>query len=132
MTRPICIIDDDEDVRSVMTFALEFEGMTTLPFASALQAEEYLSRLPQDELPCLIIVDYMMPEMDGVEFINVLHTDYPDTLARLPIALSTARLSDETEELPYPVMRLEKPLDLNHFLQLAKAHYWPSEKSFSF
>lgn len=122
MTRPICIIDDDEDVRGVMCFALEFEGIEALPFSSGPEAEERLSHMSQDQYPGMIVVDYMMPEMDGIEFITRIFENYPDTLAKIPIALSTARFSDETADLPDGAMRLEKPVDLRHFIELARQY----------
>ncbi len=122
MSRPICIIDDDEDVRGVMCFALEFEGIKALPFASGLEAEEYLQKAPLENLPGLIIVDYMMPDQNGIEFIIRLFKEYPDTLAKIPIALSTARFADETADLPKGALRLEKPVDLNTFMGLAKKY----------
>jgi len=123
MNRPVCIIDDDDDVREVMSFALEFEGIKTLPFESALMAEEYLSQAEPESYPCLIIVDYMMPEMNGMEFITLLKAKYPETLGKIPVALSTARLSEDTEHLPQWILRLEKPVDLQKFLELTRRHY---------
>ncbi len=131
MNRPICIIDDDDDIREVMSFALEFEDMKSLVFDSAKKAEEVLSKLPEDKLPCLLIVDYMMPDMDGVEFIKRLNSKYPDTLAKIPVALSTGFLSDEILGLPSSILRLEKPIDLQDFLVLAKQHYHVPEKPYS-
>jgi len=122
MSRPICIIDDDEDVRGVMCFALEFEGLKSLTFGSGFEAEEKLSQMPEAEYPGMILVDYMMPEMNGIEFITRIYEKYPDTLAKIPIALSTARFSDETAELPAGAMRLEKPVDLNQFIKMAREY----------
>ena len=122
MSRPICVIDDDEDVRGVLCFALEFEGITPLSFASGPEAEAVLSTLSDEELPGMIVVDYMMPEMDGVEFITHMIEDYPETLGKIPMALSTARFEDETSTLPDRAFRLEKPLDLKKFIELAKKY----------
>lgn len=134
MNHPVCIIDDDEDVRGVMAFALEFEGIRSLPFESAQTAEEYLSRLSPDNLPCLLIIDYMMPGMNGVQFISLLQTKYPETLGKIPMALSTGHLADDVEGLPPNILRLEKPIELQYFLQIAKFHYQLQmpENSFSF
>ena len=122
MNRPVCIIDDDEDVRGVMCFALEFEGIDSLPFSSGLEAEAFLSQAAAEELPCMIIVDYMMPDMNGIEFITRIFEKYPDTLAKIPIALSTARFSDETADLPEGALRLEKPVDLQTFISMARQY----------
>jgi CheY-like chemotaxis protein len=129
MNRPICIIDDDEDIRAVMTYALESEGMQSLPFGSAKNALEYLKRLALDRLPCLIIVDFMMPEMNGEEFINLLKKQYPDSLGKIPIVLSSGRLVDETTLIPSSVRRLNKPVDLDSFYDVAREFYFKEEFS---
>ena len=88
MTHPICIIDDDDDVREVMTFALEYEGMAAIKFNRASLALEALAGMTKDQYPALIFVDYLMPEMDGLEFISKLKEKYPKTLGNIPIVLS--------------------------------------------
>lgn len=122
MSRPICIIDDDEDVRGVMCFALEFEGIQALAYKSGVEALAALKELKPHEYPGMIIVDFMMPDMDGVEFISKMVEDYPDTLGRIPMGLSTARFEDETQDLPERAFRLEKPVDLKEFIELAKKY----------
>ena len=119
----VCIIDDDEDVRNVMSFALEFEGIRTHPLESGKKAFEYLRSLSPQAYPGLIVVDFTMPDMNGLEFIQLLRRNYPDILGQIPFALSTARCPHELKEmdLPEDVMILEKPLDLNRFIEFAKS-----------
>lgn len=131
MKNQICIIDDDEDIRGVLAFALEFEGISSITFENGTRAEEYLNKLPAYELPCLLVVDYMMPDMNGVEFINSLKNKYPDTLGRIPTALSTGFFSDEIENLPTTIIKLEKPIDLQDFIKLVKEHCLLQEKPYS-
>lgn len=129
--RPICIIDDDEDVRAVLGFALEFEGMPSIHFESAMKAVEYLRTLSYNEVPCLNIVDYMMPDMTGIEFIQFVRNRYPQTIGDIPIALSSARISDKDEKFPEGVILLPKPLELPDLISVAKEHYHSSPKSYS-
>ena len=126
MNHPICVIDDDEDIRGVIEYALEFENIKTISFESAKLAEEYLSLLSPDEFPSLIIVDYMMPTMNGVEFISLLHEKYPETLAKIPLALSTGFFSDQIK-IPKNVIKLDKPIDLQDLLELVKKYYFDSD-----
>ena len=120
MSRSIFVIDDDEDVREVLCFALKFEGVSTFAFQSGSEAEEFLKTLNFSEYPGLMVVDYMMPDMDGVEFINKMITVYPETLGLIPMALSTARFEDETSDLPPRALRLPKPVNLEEFIALSK------------
>lgn len=121
MKNLVFIIDDDDDVREVMCFALEFEGIKTLSFSDAVKATEYLRHLTPSQYPQLIVVDFMMPEMNGIEFIEHLRTHYPKTLARIPLALSTAR-DDIHKKIPAEVKLLAKPIDLGDFLGTVKGH----------
>lgn len=123
MNQPICIIDDDADIREVMKYALDFEGMQSLLFASAKSALEYLKELSVDCLPCLIIVDLMMPEMNGEEFIEILKKHYPDTLGKIPVVISSARLYDETSHGYRSIRRLDKPVALDSLYNLARDYY---------
>ncbi len=125
---PVLIIDDDQDVRSVLCFALESEGIPTIELESAKKALEYFDQGLPDPYPSLIIVDFMMAGMTGIEFIKILRGDFSETLGKIPIVLSTGRCSFEMvdEGLPEGVLVLEKPLDLTHFLSVVKEHY--SEK----
>lgn len=131
MNRPICIIDDDDDVREVMAFALEYEGMPAIKFNRASAALEALAGMSSDEYPCLIFVDYLMPEMDGLEFIAKLKEKYSNSLGRIPLVLSSAGLFDQSESLPPGVLRVPKPIDLYAFIELARKYYYPSENSAS-
>jgi DNA-binding NtrC family response regulator len=132
MNRPVCIIDDDEDIRGVLAFALEFENIDAIFFESCQLAEEYLSKVSVEKLPCLMVIDYMMPNMNGVDFINLIKAQYPDTIGKIPMALSTGFFADNIENLPPNIIKLEKPIELEHFLKLAKDHYLQPEKPLSF
>ena len=125
MNHPICIIDDDEDIRGVIEYALEFENIKTISFESAGLAEEHLSKLSPDDFPSLIIVDYMMPTMNGVEFISLLDEKYSETLGKIPLALSSGFLSDQIKT-PKNVIKLDKPIDLQDLLELVKKYYLDS------
>ena len=112
MNKPICIIDDDEDVRSVMCYALEFEDIKTLPLENGIVAIKYLSKLSPKDYPCLIVVDYTMPEMNGIDFIKTLRNEFPESLGKIPIALVTARIPYKNEYDLENLKILIKPIDL--------------------
>ncbi len=66
--RTIAVVDDDEAVRHALKFALEFEGMRVFLYdsAHALLADPELIHHG-----CLVI-DYRMPEIDGLELVETL------------------------------------------------------------
>ncbi len=61
--RLILIVDDDPSLREVVRFALEKEGFRTI---QALDGKKALEAFAQND-PALVILDIMMPEMDGTE-----------------------------------------------------------------
>jgi signal transduction histidine kinase/CheY-like chemotaxis protein len=62
--RPVLLVDDDAPTRAVMRDILEKEGRTVCEAANGRIALEIMER----ELPSLILLDLMMPVMDGFEF----------------------------------------------------------------
>src|SRR5512137_2658915 len=79
----ILIIDDDEDVRDFLCQALQDEGYEVATAADGLSALELLDRVR----PQLILLDALMPMMDGWDFM-VARSHHPQQ-ARVPvIALS--------------------------------------------
>ncbi|HEX2462506.1 MAG TPA: response regulator, partial [Vicinamibacterales bacterium] len=60
-SRPILVVDDDDDVRNMLCAVLAAEGY---PVVSAADGVEALTRMRHDP-PALAVVDMMMPRMDG-------------------------------------------------------------------
>ena len=82
---PILIVDDDLAVRDALRFALESEGLYVRLFGSA---QDLLDSGPLPERGCLII-DFNMPDMDGVELANALRKRD----VKLPTILIASQLS---------------------------------------
>lgn len=117
MKRKVCIIDDDIDVREVVTYALEEDGFEVWPFENPEEALESFRESRQ--YPGFFLLDYYMPKMNGINFIHKLRSDFKDTLGKVPCAISTA--TDTThEEIPRDVLELKKPMDLDHLLDLVR------------
>jgi CheY-like chemotaxis protein len=81
----ILLVDDDPDVRSVLARTLEESGQTV---DEAENGEVALERV-KTRRPGLILLDLMMPVMDGFEFVSELRKD-PDHLD-IPIIVVTAK-----------------------------------------
>lgn len=105
----IFIIDDDKDIREVMCYVLESEGYRPMLFSTALDAFEALKNAEQ--LPHAIILDYMMPGMNGVEFLNKL-SELPEAVQKIPVAFSSGMGKVEGVDVPNEVTFLSKPIDL--------------------
>ena len=66
--KKILTIDDDEDIRSTISLRLEMEGFETVWAKNGRVALEYMNNIIDTELPDLILLDFMMPVMNGQEF----------------------------------------------------------------
>jgi DNA-binding response OmpR family regulator len=89
MAKTVLVVDDEERLRSLLQAYLSQEGYTVLTAANGQEA----LRAARQEKPDLIILDIMMPEMDGYEFLR-LHKRERDT----PVIILTARV-DESDSV---------------------------------
>jgi CheY-like chemotaxis protein len=86
----VLVIEDNPDTREMFTRNLEKEGWTV---RTAENGREGLQRM-NDALPALILLDLMMPEMDGFEFMEAFR-EHPDWRG-IPVIVVTAKeLSEE-------------------------------------
>jgi len=88
----ILLVEDEPEIRDLLTFALGRAGFQVWEAASA---EDAVQRL-DGALPSLLILDWMLPGMSGIDFARRLRRD-PHT-AEIPIIMLTAR-GEETDKL---------------------------------
>ncbi len=67
----ILVVDDEPDILEILTYNLKREGYTVLTARNGKEGLELAAK----ELPQLIILDIMMPEMDGVELCRILRSE---------------------------------------------------------
>jgi DNA-binding response OmpR family regulator len=65
MMATVLVVDDDPDMRELESMALSYDGFEVLTAADGLEALNLLST----EHPCVIVLDLMMPGMDGLTFL---------------------------------------------------------------
>ena len=112
--RLVLIVEDDEDVRDMLTQLLLFEGCRTIAVANGREALEYLH---DGELPTVILLDLMMPVMDGWEFRRRQQAD--PTLANLPVIVLSA--ADQTRaSAADAAVFLKKPVDFDRLIHLVR------------
>ncbi len=87
MSKKILIVDDEEDVVDVVKVVLESEGYEVITSENGKKALEVL----KTQHPDLIILDIMMPEMDGVEVCSRLRK--MEKMNDVPIVMFSAKLS---------------------------------------
>ena len=113
-TAQILIVEDDDDLRTVVADLLRQLGYRV---ASAVNGRDALDYLRVNRAPSLIVLDLMMPVMDGVEFCRRRLRD-PARLA-IPIFLFTARGQSIANVSAVRVLR--KPLVVNEFIDAVRA-----------
>jgi CheY-like chemotaxis protein len=111
--KTIMVVDDDADVREAVTDLLEGHGYAVIP---ASNGQEALNELKGGEQrPSLILLDVMMPIMDGQAFSAEQQSD-PD-LASIPVVVFTAfGAALEKMKDVKALAHLEKPVQAEHLL----------------
>jgi two-component system, chemotaxis family, chemotaxis protein CheY len=110
----IVVVEDDDDIRSAVEEILREEGYTTIGMANGEEALRFLST--SERLPNLILLDLMMPVMDGWEFL--MRIDEKPALHRIPVVIMSAhpsirRAFDKDEgKNAFAKLLLPKPLNL--------------------
>lgn len=84
-TQKILVVDDDEHILRSLSQYLELEDFNVVSASSGPEA----LKLFEQERPDLLVLDVMMPGMDGFQVLETLRKD-PDT-ARVPVLMLTAR-----------------------------------------
>lgn len=86
--KTILLVDDDPDIREIVRIVLEGQGTTILEASSGVEG----LHLAKEKMPNLIILDWMMPGMQGIEVARVLQRD-TDT-GSIPVIMLTSRDAD--------------------------------------
>ena len=87
----VLVVDDEEDIRDLVRINLELDGHEVATVSSGAEALERLA--DEADLPDVIVLDLMMPGMDGWEVLTQLKTQQSE-VAAVPVLLLTARADD--------------------------------------
>jgi|TARA_B110000902_G_scaffold123621_1_gene144472 two-component system phosphate regulon response regulator PhoB len=85
----ILIVDDEDHIRDMLRMALELHGFRCIEAENATIAHSLIV----DEQPNLVLLDWMMPEVSGVELIKRLKKD--SATKEVPIIMLTARADED-------------------------------------
>ena len=112
----VLVVDDDRAIRELLRFALECEGYEVAVFRDGAEILNYL-RTGRAENPCVILMDVMMPRVDGWEVCRQLAAE-PKLFSQHMLILMTAALLPD-EALPPPATAvLPKPFNLEQLYAL--------------
>jgi len=112
MSAKVLLVDDEKDFLDIMAERMEARGMDV---STACSAEDAL-KMVQTESYDAVIIDFLMPEMDGFSALKMFKESRPD----LSVILLTANVTDEKrlEAIKLGALDvIEKPADLNLLTQ---------------
>lgn len=104
--KSVLIVEDDDAIRETLRLALSVEGYTAFGAKDGRDGIEILRKL---DSPGLILLDLMMPVMNGWEFMEVMNSD--DRLTGIPVVILTAFTDKATSIKSQGIIK--KPIDLN-------------------
>ncbi|WNJ17301.1 response regulator [Pontibacter sp. G13] len=90
-SKMLVVIDDESDLLDLLEYNLLRQGFEVVTFERATHAYEFI----KEQRPDLIVCDWMMPEMDGVEFCQKLRSDL--TLSSIPLVMITCHNGDKAK-----------------------------------
>jgi CheY-like chemotaxis protein len=111
----ILVVEDDDDIRSAIVDLLETEGYHT---EFAVNGKDALDKLNEMKKPCLVLLDMMMPIMNGRQFLDVVMKD--SLLAPIPVLIVSA-VADKTNTQG-SVGFLKKPIDIEVVLNVVSQY----------
>lgn len=118
----IVLIEDDEDIRESLSDFLQSEGYSVQTYPNGKEALDDLVK--SETRPCLILLDLMMPVMDGFQFLKA-RKNYGDALIQLPTYVVSAVANKDVLKGQDVAGYLNKPLDIEHLLQIVEDHVGP-------
>lgn len=113
----ILVIEDDRAIRFSLEILLSQEGFQVSTAENGRQALQFLSQA--ESLPHLILLDLMMPVMDGTEFRKQQQNN--PKLSNIPVVLVSAnRQAEECRKSLGIELLLRKPVDINELLGVVR------------
>jgi CheY-like chemotaxis protein len=114
----ILIVEDEEDIRENLKMLLELEGYKV---STAVNGEDGMRVLRTMERPCLILLDLLMPVMNGMEFLKEKMQE--DKIAQIPVCIVSGVA--EKPDMKGASGFVKKPIDLEILLKFVKNYCHP-------
>ncbi len=117
MDKTVLVVDDDRDIVKLITKSLRFEQFEVIP---AYTGKEALSILKEDSVD-FVVLDIMMPEMDGLEVCRNIRNHY-----NIPILFLSARDRDIDRIIGLEIGAddyMTKPFSIQELTSRIKAHF---------
>ena len=93
MLKRVIVVDDDKEIREIVTFVLDRNGFEVAVASNGQQLQHLLAT----QVPDLIILDVMMPGQNGYEIFSALRTDL--RTQQVPVIVMTAHAEEIYERI---------------------------------
>src|SRR5947209_19702321 len=114
MTHTVLVVEDERELREMMRDALELNGYAVV---TAEHGRDALAKLPEIEHLCLVILDLLMPVMDGWQFVATLRKH--SALMSVPVVVHTSAPG----QAPPGVTRvIQKPLKFDRLMSVVREY----------
>ncbi|MBC7537897.1 MAG: response regulator transcription factor [Bacteriovorax sp.] len=113
--KSILVIEDNKEIQDSLKMALEVEGYYVF---TADNGKEGLDKLEKIPTPCMILLDLMMPVMNGWEFVDAISKDL--MLSTIPVVVVSA--FGDKKGTPKTDGYIQKPIDLDALLNTVTKH----------
>jgi CheY-like chemotaxis protein len=124
-SRSVLIVDDDVDIREILAETLTETGFDVRTACNGLEALDAVRGMKVR--PAVILLDLMMPIMDGYGFLEQRERD--PALASIPIAIVTAGYGVDRDRLGEDIPILRKPFNVPQLLGVLRALSSPHKAS---
>ena len=117
--KKILVVDDETDLVETLRFPLEMEGFEVLV---SYNGEDALNKA-RKEIPDLILLDLMLPKLDGYKVCRLLKFD--EKYKHIPILMLTAKTQEKDKILGKETGANEyitKPFEMDHLLEKVKTY----------
>jgi DNA-binding response OmpR family regulator len=117
--KKILVVDDEVDLVKTIRFSLEIEGYTVL---ASNDGEDALSQA-RKESPDLILLDIMLPKLDGYKVCRLLKFD--ERYKHIPILMMTAKTQEKDKILGMETGAdeyIKKPFDIDVLMEKVKSY----------
>ena len=114
----VLLVDDDQDLRDSIADLLRQRGYSV---ATAEDGHAALSIITGNGVPCIVLLDLVMPGMDGWQFLGAVQ--HNPNLSAIPIVIASAHA--KTHAPAGTVGVLHKPFDFDELFSVVARHCGP-------
>jgi two-component system, chemotaxis family, chemotaxis protein CheY len=111
--RKLLIVDDEREIRESLEEFFQDEGFAV---ATAANGAEALARLKEAEMPCVVLLDLLMPILGGNEVYQAMQKE--PRLTGIPVIVMTS----DPSRAPSGLLIMKKPMNLARLLSTVRQH----------